>query len=123
MILECGKDRERLLSGNDGVISQEICSNNYFKEGKRVVGLRKRPTWHCEGWKKPGEVSLRDYERIGLERQGGGNFMTFFWQMKELRCMEAVTLPKFQKSKTDYLWVGFDVMITGSSTSTNRREC
>lgn len=88
-----------------------------------MVGLRKRPTWHCEGWKKPGEVSFRDYERIGLERQGRGNFMIFFWQMKELRCMAAVTLTRFQKSKTAYVWVGFDVMITGSSTSTNRCEC
>lgn len=68
-----------------------------------MVGRKGRPVWDAEGWRKPGEVSSKDYRMIELERQGGNIFMICFWQMKELGCTGAVTFPRFQKSKIDFL--------------------
>ena len=67
-----------------------------------MVGLRGTPAWEAEGWRKPGEVSSKDYRMMGLERQGGNIFMICFWQKEELGCIEAVTFPRFQKSKIDF---------------------
>lgn len=58
-------------------MSQQICSSNYFKEGRRVGELKRRLMWDGEGWRESGEVSSRDYEMIGLERPGEGIFMSF----------------------------------------------
>lgn len=35
-----------------------------------MVGLRGTPAWEAEGWRKPGEVSSKDYRMMGLERRG-----------------------------------------------------
>lgn len=43
-----------------------------------MVGLKGRPAWDAEGWRKPGEVSSKDYRMIRVGKTGGKHLYDLF---------------------------------------------